>query len=94
MINFIELVNHTVRVAKPLVPDFNGVKTLNDPLKECGIDSLDWLIVMIYLCEIYGIPEAVGKEFYPITIQDLHDELMKHKTREPETIEEALSYIK
>lgn len=94
MINFIELVNHVVRVAKPLVPDFNGVKTLSDPLKECGIDSLDWLIVMIYLCEIYGIPEAVGKEFYPVTIQDLHDELMKHKTREPATIEEALTYIK
>jgi hypothetical protein len=94
MINFIELVNHTVRVAKPSRPDFNEVKTLNDPLKECGIDSLDWLIVMIYLCEIYGIPEAIGKEFYPVTIQDLHDLLMHHKTRELETLDEALSYIK
>ena len=94
MINFIELVNHTVRVAKPSRPDFNEVKTLNDPLKECGIDSLDWLIVMIYLCEIYGIPEVIGKEFYPVTIQDLHDLLMHHKTRELETLDEALSYIK
>lgn len=94
MINFIELVNHVVRVAKPSRPDFNEVKELSNTLKECGIDSLDWLIVMIYLCEIYGIPEAIGKEFYPITIHDLHDLLMHHKTREPETIEEALSYIK
>lgn len=94
MINFIELVNQVVRVAKPSRPDFNEVKDLSNPLKECGIDSLDWLIVMIYLCEIYGIPEAIGKEFYPVNIQDLHDLIMQHKTREPETIEEALSYIK
>ena len=94
MINFIELVNQVVRVAKPSRPDFNEVKDLSNPLKECGIDSLDWLIVMIYLCEIYGIPEAIGKEFYPVTIQELHDLIMQHKTREPETIEEALSYIK
>ena len=94
MTNFIELVNHVVRVAKPASPDFNNVKTLGDALKDCGIDSLDWLIVMIYLCEIYGIPEAIGKEFYPVTIQDLHDLLMQHKTREPETLDEALSYIK
>lgn len=94
MINFIELVNQVVRVAKPSRPDFNEVKDLGNPLKECGIDSLDWLIVMIYLCEIYGIPEAIGKEFYPVTIQELHDLIMQHKTREPETIEEALSYIK
>jgi hypothetical protein len=94
MINFIELVNHVVRVAKPSRSDFNEVKTLSDPLKDCGIDSLDWLIVMIYLCEIYGIPEAIGKEFYPITIQDLYDLLMKYKTKEPENLDEALSVIR
>lgn len=94
MIDFIELVNQVVRVAKPASPDFNNVKSLTDPLKECGIDSLDWLIVMIYLCEIYGIPEETGKEFYPLTIQELYDLLMQHKTREPATLEEALSYIK
>jgi hypothetical protein len=94
MIDFIELTNQVVRVAKPASPDFNNVKSLSDPLKECGIDSLDWLIVMIYLCEIYGIPEETGKEFYPLTIQDLYDLLMQHKTREPQTLEEALSYIK
>lgn len=93
MIDFVNLVNQVARVAKPAWPDFNGVKTMNDTLKEAGLDSLDWLIVMIYLCEIYGIPEAVGKEFYPLTIQDLYDLLMQHKTKEPETIEDAIELI-
>lgn len=93
MINFVELVNQVARVAKPAWPDFNGVKTMNDTLKEAGLDSLDWLIVMIYLCEIYGIPEVVGKEFYPLTIQELYDLLMQHKTKDPETIEDAIELI-
>jgi hypothetical protein len=81
MINFVELVNQVARVAKPAWPDFNGVKTMNDTLKEAGLDSLDWLIVMIYLCEIYGIPEAIGKEFkmgvkeFSIPRYEIEDEL-------------------
>ena len=63
-------------------------------LKDAGLDSLDWLMMMLYLCEIYGIPEEIGKEFYPLTIQELYDLLMQHKTREPSSIEEALNVIK
>lgn len=94
MICFVELVNEVGKIAKPSMPDFNGVKSMETTLKEAGLDSLDWLVVMIYLCEIYGIPESVGKEFYPLTVQELHDLLMTNKTKEPESIEEALNYIR
>ena len=40
MINFVELVNQVARVAKPAWPDFNGVKTMNDTLKEAGLDKI------------------------------------------------------
>lgn len=94
MINFIELLNNVARIVKPSMPDFNGVKTMEGTLKDAGLDSLDWLMMMLYLCEIYGIPEEIGKEFYPLTVQDLYDLLMQHKTREPSSIEEALNVIK
>jgi acyl carrier protein len=93
MIDFIELVNKIARVAKPASSDFDGVKSMETTLKEAGLDSLDWLVVMIYLCEIYGIPEAIGKEFYPLTVQELYDLLMQHKTKEPSSIEEAIQAI-
>lgn len=94
MIDFIELLNQVARIVKPSMPDFNGIKTMSGSLKDAGLDSLDWLMMMLYLCEIYGIPEEIGKEFYPLTIQDLHDLLMKHKTKEPTSIDEALNIIK
>ena len=93
MMDFIKLVNYVARVAKPSQPNFDGVKSMETTLKEAGLDSLDWLVVMIYLCEIYGIPEEVGKEFYPLTVQDLYDLLMQHKTKEPTDIDEAIESI-
>ena len=94
MINFIELVNHVVRVAKPTRPDFNEVKDLTSSLKDCGIDSLDWLIVMIYLCEIYGIDEEQGKTMSAQNVRVIYDFLMLHKQKEPASIAEALESIK
>lgn len=93
MIDFIELANQVARIVKPSMPDFNGIKTMEGSLKDAGLDSLDWLMMMLYLCEIYGISEEVGKEFYPTTIQELYDLLMQNKTREPSSIEEALNTI-
>jgi hypothetical protein len=45
------------------------------------------------LCELYGIPEDKGKELIPITVGDIHDFLMLHKTKEPESIEAAIEAI-
>jgi hypothetical protein len=94
MIDFVELVNQVARIAKPAHPNFNGVKSMNDKFKDTGIDSLDGLLVMIYLSIIYGVPEELSKHWYPITVQELFDLLMAHKTKEPSSIEEAIAEVK
>ena len=94
MIDFIKLFNAIARVAKPMSPDFNNAKGLDDQLQDIDIDSLDSLLIGLYFCELYGIPEEKGKEFNPITVWDIHNFLMLHKTQEPESIEAAIEAIK
>ena len=93
MADFIELFNKVVRIAKPMYPDFNNVKSLDDKMVEIGIDSLDGLLVMMYVCEIYGINPELTKEWYPTTVSQLHDVIMENKTKEPSSIEEAIKAI-
>lgn len=74
-------------------PDFDNAKNLEDKLQDIDIDSLDSLLIGLYLCELYGIPEDKGKELQPVTIREIHDFLMLHKTKEPESIEAAIEAI-
>ena len=94
MIDFIKLFNATARIAKPISPDFDNAKSLDDRLQDIDVDSLDSLLIGLYLCELYGIPEEKGKEFNPITVRQVHDFLMEHKTQVPESIEVAIEAIK
>lgn len=93
MIDFIKLFNATARISKPMHPDFDNAKSLEDKLQDIDVDSLDCLLIGLYLCELYGIPEEKGKELMPITVGDIHDFLMLHKTKEPESLEAAIEAI-
>jgi len=49
----------------------------------------------MYLCELYGIPDDdETKEWYPTTVQEVHDLLMSRKTKEVTSVEEAREAIK
>lgn len=94
MIDFVELFNRVAQVAKPAHPDFNNVKSMDDKMSEIGIDSLDGLLMMMYLCELYGIDAEKTKEWYPTTVQQVYDLLQANKTKEPTSIDEAIKAIK
>ena len=93
MIDFIKLFNATARISKPMHPDFDNAKSLDDQLQDIDVDSLDSLLIGLYLCELYGIPDEKGKELIPITVRHIYDFLMEHKTKEPESIEAAIEAI-
>lgn len=90
---FIKLFNAVAAVAKPMYPDFDLAKSLDDKFYDIEVDSLDCLLIVIYLCELFGVPEEIGKEFSPINIRELYDSIMEHKTKVPESIEAAIKEI-
>ena len=95
MINFLELFNMVSQVSRPAHAKEAPATTMEDKLADIGIDSLDGLIMTMYFCELYGIPEDdETKDWHPTSVQEVFDYLIKRKTQEPESIEAAKEAIK
>ncbi len=92
--DFIELFNMVSKVARPAHANETAATSMEDKLQDIGIDSLDGLIMTMYLCELYGIPEDdETKEWHPTSVQEVYDFLMRRKTKEPASVEEARKEI-
>ena len=92
--DFIELFNMVSQVSRPAHAKEAPASSMEDSLQDIGIDSLDGLVMMMYLTELYGISEETSKEWNPQTPQEMYDLLMAHKTREPASVEEAMEQCK
>jgi acyl carrier protein len=92
--NFIELFNMVSIVARPAHKDKTIATSMEDALQDIGLDSLDGLVMLMYLCELYGIPDDdETKDWHPTTVQEVYDLLMSRKTMEPTSVEEARKAI-
>ena len=92
--NEIDLFNQVARLARPAFRDYVPIETLDMPFPETGLDSLDGVMISIYLCEIYDIEEEVAKEFSFTTPAELFELCHKHKKKTPESVEAAMEMIK
>jgi acyl carrier protein len=94
MIEFIDLLNKVAHVARPAHFEFVPIQSMDERFENGSLDSLDMLMVAMYMSEIYGIDDEVAKELNPQTPQEMLDLINQHKTKEPESIEAALEMIK
>jgi acyl carrier protein len=95
MINFIDLFNMVAHVAKPIHMSFTPASAMDQKMEDLWLDSLDGLVMMMYLCELYGIPDNdETKGWHPETVQEVYDLLTANKTKEPESLEKAKEQIK
>ena len=92
--NFIEIFNYVAKVARPAHAAITVAKSTEDTFQEIGLDSLDGLVMMMYLTDIYGIDEATCKEWSPTSVKEIYDLLMAHKTKEPASMEEVKEVCK
>jgi acyl carrier protein len=84
---------------------FNGLSTrikakgtrpaaqLDEKLADTGLDSLDVVLLSVYVCEIFGIPEKIGKTMEPVRFADVAAFIATHRTREPASLEEAFAVV-
>ena len=86
----LELFNEVIKLAKPIEDEVVGATSLDQPLNQVGVDSLDVIMMVIYLSEIYGVTEETAKDFQFTTPGELLDLFEKHATKHPKTISEAL----
>jgi hypothetical protein len=91
---FLDLFNKVARVARPAHHEYVPFTSMDQRFTESSLDSLDMLMMALYMSEIYDIDDEVAKELRPETVQELLDAINLHKKRDPESIEWALEYIK
>ena len=90
----LELFNALISVVTPVNSMGAKADSLDQPLNETGLDSLDLLMMGIYLGDIYGIEEEVLKTIQPITVGDMLNFMEQHETKEsPATVQEALALV-
>ncbi len=90
----LELFNALILVVTPVNSMGAKAESLDQPLGETGLDSLDLLMMGIYLSDIYGVSEEVAKEMQPLTVGDMFAYMEIHKTKEPPaTVTEALALV-
>ena len=92
--NFLELFNGVVTLAKPVSAEQSHAKSMDDQLPDLKLDSLDTIMLAMYLGEIYGIEEDVMREMQAATVADLQAFLEAHKTLNPTDVEAELARVK
>ena len=91
--DYLKLFNEIIKIATPLNSNKAEATSLNQPLADTGLDSLDLLMVGIYLSEIFGVSEDIAKQMKPETVGDMIAYMQEHKTKEPVSVEDAIKSI-
>ena len=90
----LELFNALIAVVTPVNSMGAKADSLDQPLNETGLDSLDLLMMGIYLSDIYGVEEEIAKTMQPLTVGDMFVFMEEHKTNEiPLTVKDALDKV-
>lgn len=92
--NKLELFNGIIAVITPINSMQAEAESLDQPLNETGLDSLDLLMMGIYMSDIYGVSEEVAKQMQPTTVGDMFVFMEAHGTNKPTDIHLALDSIK
>lgn len=92
--DFLELLNKVARVARPAHHEYTPIESMDARFDESNLDSLDMLMVGMYMAMIYDIDDEIAKELLPTTPSEMLADITKHKKRDPESIEAALEMIR
>ena len=90
----LELFNAVADIVKEnSVTKYVHISALDIPWAETNLDSLDSIMMNVYLSEIYQVEEEASKQFLFTTPKELLDLVEANKTTEPASIEEAIKVV-
>ena len=92
--DFVELFNGLAKLAKPLHKPENNAVTLDQNIKELGLDSLDVVLTFMYLADVYGLDEDTSRHIPPETLADIKAFCEEKGECQYPSVEEALRAVK
>lgn len=91
---FLDFFNEIALIANPALRTRQRAADPQQLLKETDIDSLDLVMISVYLCEAYKIPEEVGKAMPLGSVAEVQQFIELHKGVTPESFEAALEAMR
>lgn len=92
--DFLKLFDEIVREAKPMLDEYKKPDSLDTSIADIGVDSLDVVMILTLLGEIYEVTEEVmDRELDITTIGSLEVFLKEKGGRQPASLEEALEWM-
>ena len=70
-----------------------AASSLDELLGDTGLDSLDTVLLSVYVCEVFGIAEETGKSLVPRSFADLVRFVEAHGKRFPASADEAFALV-
>lgn len=92
---FLKILSAAIRVAKPFHSEtLKDIDSIDTKFVDTTLDSLDMLMVGIYMSETFGVPEEVAKEMKPTTPREMLEFLVAHRTKEVVDVDKAIAELK
>ena len=91
--DYILLFNELTKIIKVTGGESCEANSLKDSISDIGLDSLDTVMLCLYLSDIYGIDDEITKSMPTGTIQELFQFIQQHKTTEPISVEAAIEAV-
>jgi acyl carrier protein len=92
--DFIRLFNACAVLAKTPSNPPVAAGSLDDLFPDLNIDSLDGLILGMYLCDAFGVSEEVGKTMQVRSVGEMKDFLVANATIQQINVENVISGLK
>jgi acyl carrier protein len=86
----VALFNELVKVIKVVGGEGVQATSKDDNLTDIGLDSLDIVMLHMYVSELYGLDDEAAKNIPIDTVEAAFTYAEEHSTRKPESIEEAM----
>ena len=90
---FIELFNALAVFGNAKLKNKNLAECLDQDLSLTDIDSLSRIMVSVYLCDIYEIPEVIGKHMPLTSVAMVQDFIISHSNKKVISFEEELARL-
>jgi hypothetical protein len=92
--DFLKLLTAVVKIAKPYYDEAPDITDMELKFSETEIDSLDMLMVSVYMTEIFGVDEEKVKGLKVNTPQEFKIFLDQHKTKDVTDVDAAIAGLK
>ncbi len=89
---FLEVLTEVAKIAKPMHRNTIKIDDMTAPWAEFEVDSLDLIMIGIYMCDLWGVSEEVGKTMQVKNGSEMKAFLEQHG-QEPADIGAALEAL-